>query len=65
MAKARRTVPARAMPTPWPRWAGLVGIAILALGLRLVYLAELRDTPLFAVLIGDGNQYDAWALRIA
>ena len=65
MAKARRTVPARAIPTPWPRWVGLVGIAVLALGLRLVYLAELRDTPLFAVLIGDGQQYDAWARRIA
>ncbi len=64
MAKSRRKVPARAIPRPWPGWLGLAAVAVLALGLRLVYLAELRDTPLFTVLIGDGQQYDAWARRI-
>jgi tetratricopeptide (TPR) repeat protein len=36
-----------------------------ALALRLIHLAQLRDTPLLAVLIGDGQQYDAWAQQIA
>jgi tetratricopeptide (TPR) repeat protein len=40
-------------------------VAIGALVLRVLYLLELRDTPLFAVLIGDAQQYDAWAQRIA
>jgi tetratricopeptide (TPR) repeat protein len=65
MAKSRRRVPAGAAPRPWPGWLGLVAVAVLALGLRLAHLAELRDTPLVAVLIGDGQQYDAWASRIA
>jgi tetratricopeptide (TPR) repeat protein len=41
-------------------WAGLG-----ALALRLIYLAELRHAPVFAVLVGDGRQYDAWAREIA
>jgi tetratricopeptide (TPR) repeat protein len=40
-------------------------IAIAALALRLAHLAALSDTPLLAVLIGDGRQYDRWAQRIA
>ena len=64
MAKSRRTVPARAIRRPWPRWLGLVAVGTLALGLRLANLAELRDSPLFAVLVGDGQQYHAWARRI-
>jgi tetratricopeptide (TPR) repeat protein len=43
----------------------LAGIGLGALALRLVHLAQLRGTPLFAVLIGDGQQYDAWARQIA
>src|SRR5436190_23263877 len=39
-------------------------IAVLALILRLISLAELRDTPLFAVPIGDAQKYDAWAQEI-
>jgi 4-amino-4-deoxy-L-arabinose transferase-like glycosyltransferase len=40
-------------------------VATCALALRLLYLLELRDTPLFSVLIGDGRQYVAWAREIA
>jgi predicted membrane-bound mannosyltransferase len=47
----------------WARWLALV--AGTALVLRLVYLFELGGTPLASVLIGDGQQYDAWAQRIA
>jgi Flp pilus assembly protein TadD/4-amino-4-deoxy-L-arabinose transferase-like glycosyltransferase len=48
------------------RWIGwLVAIGIAALALRLAHLAWLRHTPVFAVLIGDALQYDAWARQIA
>ena len=40
-------------------------IFTLALVLRGFYLLELRATPLFSVLLGDGRQYYAWALDIA
>ena len=46
-------------------WLPLIIIGVPAFALRLVYLVELRGTPLFAVLIGDGKQYDAWAQQIA
>jgi tetratricopeptide (TPR) repeat protein len=50
-------------PRHWARWLALVaGTALL---LRLVYLAEIGGTPFASVLIGDGQQYDAWAQRIA
>jgi tetratricopeptide (TPR) repeat protein len=32
---------------------------------RLIYLAELRQTAFFAVVIGDGKEYDRWAQEIA
>lgn len=48
------------------RFAALAGgIGAAALALRVVYLLELRETPLFAVPIGDGWVYDLWARRIA
>lgn len=50
-------------PRRWITWLILIGIA--ALVLRLIYLAELRDSPLVAVVIGDAWQYDAWAQDIA
>src|SRR5256885_15571537 len=40
-------------------------IGLLALMIRLIYLAELRQTALFAVVIGDGKEYDRWAQQIA
>lgn len=47
----------------WPR--SLIWISLGALALRLIYLAGLFHTPVFAVVVGDGQQYDAWAQRIA
>lgn len=43
----------------------LLGIAILALVLRLVYLSELSGNPLLSVLMGDSRQYDQWARELA
>jgi tetratricopeptide (TPR) repeat protein len=53
----------RARVSRWLLYLGLIGLG--AFVLRLVYLAELRHTPLFAVIIGDARQYDAWAQQIA
>ena len=44
-----------------PPSVALLGIAVVALGVRLVYLAELSGTPLLSVLMGDSRQYDQWA----
>ena len=40
-------------------------VCVAAFLLRLICLAELRRSPLFAVLIGDALQYDSWARQIA
>jgi tetratricopeptide (TPR) repeat protein len=45
--------------------SALILIGGVALLLRVIYLLELRGTPFFSVLIGDGQQYDLWAQQIA
>lgn len=47
----------------WPGPLVLIGLG--ALILRLIYLVELRGTPVLAVIIGDARQYDSWAGQIA
>jgi len=42
-----------------------LGVFLLALAVRALYLAEWHDTTLFSVLLGDGRAYDLWALEIA
>jgi len=39
----------------------LLLIGLLAVALRLIALAELSGTPLFALLLGDAKEYDSWA----
>jgi tetratricopeptide (TPR) repeat protein len=46
-------------------WFALLGIGFVALVVRLAYLGELSGSPLVSVLMGDGRQYDEWAVRIA
>jgi tetratricopeptide (TPR) repeat protein len=58
-APSRDVIPARS----WIRWLALIGA--LALILRGTCLAELRGSPLLSVLLGDAQQYDTWALRLA
>jgi len=41
-----------------------LGLFLLALVVRLLYLGEWHDTALFSVLLGDGRQYDLWAREI-
>ena len=44
---------------------GLIGVAAVALIVRLIYIWQLRDSPFFDVLMGDARRYDAWAMQIA
>lgn len=54
------------VPTPVDRWPYLLaGVGIFGLAVRVFYLAELRNSPVFAVLVGDGQQYESWASQIA
>ena len=49
----------------WLPALALLGVALLALLVRIAYLKELNGSPLLSVLLGDGRQYDAWAQQIA
>jgi tetratricopeptide (TPR) repeat protein len=65
-SRDQRVDAGRKPASPTWRWtATVVAIGIAALALRLIYLAELAHSPFFSVLIGDGQEYDAWAQRIA
>jgi len=50
--------------SPW-RDPWIYVVAILALGVRLLYLADLRHTPFFADPQMDALYHDQWARRIA
>ena len=43
----------------------VAGILAAALVLRVLHVWQLRDTPMFAWLLGDAREYDAWARQIA
>jgi len=49
----------------WRPLPALLGAALLALVVRVGYLAELNGSPFLSVLLGDSRQYDAWAQQIA
>lgn len=44
---------------------GLCGLWVFALSLRLVYLYEISDSPLWLVVMGDARSYDWWAKELA
>jgi len=53
---------------PLNRWQQLWPWAVaflLALGLRLAYVQQIRAVPFFSTPVGDAAAYDAWARRIA
>jgi tetratricopeptide (TPR) repeat protein len=62
-ARLASAPPAPGTGARWSRWLAAIGFG--ALVLRLVYLEQLRDTPVFGILLGDARAYDAWATRIA
>ena len=49
---------------PGYRWI-LLGIFLLALVVRVIYLLELRSSPFFNFYMGDGQGYHEWANEIA
>jgi tetratricopeptide (TPR) repeat protein/4-amino-4-deoxy-L-arabinose transferase-like glycosyltransferase len=57
------------LPAPGRAWhtrrAQLSSIFVIALVARLVHLWQMRDAPVFSVLLGDSRSYDEWARRIA
>jgi tetratricopeptide (TPR) repeat protein len=46
-------------------WSVLVGVGVLALAVRLVYLWQIHQAPFFDLRMGDGHVYHLWARRIA
>lgn len=40
-------------------------IFVLALLIRFTYLIEIKDEPIFTLLLGDAERYDAWAKEIS
>ena len=46
-------------------WLALGLIFLLALALRVAYLASYAKSPSAAALIGDAETFDAWAQEIA
>src|SRR5256885_14097850 len=51
----------RVLASPW----FLAAVLLLAAGLRVGYLVELRGTPWWDRLVVDPEDYDAWARQIA
>ncbi|MFH1861886.1 MAG: tetratricopeptide repeat protein, partial [bacterium] len=47
-----------------PKGFDLLGVSLLALALRLIYVVQLSDTPFFAAPIVDAAYHDAWAREI-
>ena len=45
-------------------WAA-VGIFVLALGVRLIHLWQIRRAPFIGMVMGDAQVYDTWARKIA
>jgi tetratricopeptide (TPR) repeat protein len=57
------------LPAPGRTWhtrlAQASSIVVVALAARLVHLWQMRNAPVFSVLMGDSRSYDEWARRIA
>lgn len=43
----------------------VLGLFLVALGVRLVYVYQIRDNPFFSTPFGDPEYHDQWALQIA
>jgi len=46
-------------------WKQPLIVFVIALVVRLIHLWQMREAPIFSVLMGDGRSYDEWARRIA
>lgn len=48
-----------------PGWIWLAGVFALALGLRLLYLEQVRHSPIVEALLNDSDFYHRWAATLA
>jgi tetratricopeptide (TPR) repeat protein len=48
-----------------PQWIWLLGIGAFGVGLRLLYLGQIRSAPFWDLRFGDAASYHQWAQRIA
>jgi tetratricopeptide (TPR) repeat protein len=61
----------RMRDVPEATWTGVklrwlyLAVFVVALLLRSLYLAQIRESPLFDALVVDAAEYDSWAQRIA
>ena len=63
---SKRASTAATRPPSPPSYGGwFLGVLVLALGTRIVYLLELHASPLSDLKLGDALSYHAWALEIA
>jgi tetratricopeptide (TPR) repeat protein len=46
-------------------WKQPAIVFVIALVMRLIHLWQMREAPVFSVLMGDGRSYDEWARQIA
>jgi hypothetical protein len=46
-------------------WKQPAIVLLVALTVRLIHLWQMRESPVFSVLMGDARGYDEWAQRIA
>ncbi|MEJ2469503.1 MAG: tetratricopeptide repeat protein [Desulfuromonadales bacterium] len=67
MAREQNNLHAGAGGDKGTRWQTLwpyLLLFLLALGLRLVYLAQIAEHPVTSILLGDAESYDTWAREI-
>jgi tetratricopeptide (TPR) repeat protein len=61
-----RTEPPATLSGGGPGWARLLGsVFLLALAVRVLYLAAFRDSPFFTGLLVDSQWHDEWAWDLA
>ena len=64
-AESRTESPAtRRVGTAWPDVALLAGIVLFAFALRLIYILQMRESPLFDDPVMDEQYHDQWARAI-
>lgn len=57
-------MPATSPPEKGAALAPALGVALLALAVRAVYLAEIRHSDVFDLVLGDGKYFLAWSRHI-
>lgn len=61
---AASAVALREQPPHYGNYALVFAVVLVALVVRLIYLAEIHSSDVVRVLLGDARAYDGWAKRI-